>query len=165
MGANTHDSDAHATGVSRALIGTHQTQMPVKRSAGKDQPSSRAENQNDENRRVDRGAQSPRRHPLGRDATRSRQYHQIDARERQVAAERDDDGLHTHIDDDECHQQLVRHANKNSVQEERDWRLQCTSAVEHNQRYVYKSHKWPDRQIDRAAPSNRQSHQGVGRQR
>ena len=163
--AEPDDGDANPAGIGGTFVRAHEAQVAVKSGAGEDQPSSGAEHQNDQNRGIQGGAQTPGRHPLRRRTARARQYHQIDARQGQVPAERHDDGLHPHIHNDQRHQQLVGNTHGNGVQKEGHRRLQRAHAAEHHQGHVDETHQGSDRQIDRAAPGNRQRHQGIGRQR
>ena len=102
-------------------------------------------------------------HPFRRRAARARQDHQIDPGERQISAQRDDDRLHAHVDDDQPHQNLVGHARRDRVEDERGRRLQAAGA-DLDERDVDEADEGANRQIDRAAAGEGRRHQRVGRQ-
>ena len=162
--ADAHEADAHATGVGGALVRAHQAQVAVERRAREEQPGGGAHDQNQQHGREKGVAQAPGQHPLRCRAAWPGQDHEVDARQREVAAECHDDGLHAHEDDHQRHQQLIRHADRDDVREHRQRRADEVQTIELHQRHVDEPQQWADREVNRAAPRHRRCHQPVGGQ-
>ena len=138
--------------------------MAVEGGRGKDEPAEGRDRHHDDGRGKDGRPRSPARHPFRRRAAGPRQDDEVDAGERQIAAERDDDRLHPHPDHDQAENDLIerrrRRANKQRPRSETD----DPGGAKLDHRHVDEADQRPDRQIDRGAPGERRRHQRIGRQ-
>ena len=138
--------------------------MAVEGCRGKDEPAEGRDRHHDDGRGKDGRPRSPSRHPFRRRAAGPGQDDEIDARERQIAAERDDDRLHPHPDHDEAENDLIDDAGEERISKNRDRRRDDPGGVKLDHRHVDEADQGPDRQIDRGAPGERRRHQRIGRQ-